>query len=46
MTERANHARDHILEMEAEKWYQLDGLVSVGGDGLFNELLSGWEFIK
>ncbi|PAV75328.1 hypothetical protein WR25_08909 [Diploscapter pachys] len=41
MTERANHARDHILEMEAEKWYHLDGLVSVGGDGLFNELLSG-----
>ncbi|CAI4230021.1 unnamed protein product [Auanema sp. JU1783] len=41
MTERANHARDYIMEMEPEKWSKLDGLVSVGGDGLFNELLSG-----
>ncbi|WKX90037.1 hypothetical protein Q1695_009125 [Nippostrongylus brasiliensis] len=41
MTERANHARDYIVEMPAERWESLDGLVSVGGDGLFNELLSG-----
>ncbi|VDO64073.1 unnamed protein product [Heligmosomoides polygyrus] len=41
MTERANHARDYIVEMPAERWESLDGLISVGGDGLFNELLSG-----
>ncbi|EFP02763.1 hypothetical protein GCK72_001838 [Caenorhabditis remanei] len=41
LTERANHARDFIVEMPSEQWSALDGLVSVGGDGLFNELLSG-----
>ncbi|EYB82335.1 hypothetical protein Y032_0362g3512 [Ancylostoma ceylanicum] len=41
LTQRANHARDYILEMSAEQWQSIDGLVSVGGDGLFNELLSG-----
>ncbi|VDN27241.1 unnamed protein product, partial [Cylicostephanus goldi] len=29
------------MEMPAERWQSIDGLVSVGGDGLFNELLSG-----
>ncbi|KHJ97056.1 diacylglycerol kinase catalytic domain protein [Oesophagostomum dentatum] len=41
LTQRANHARDYILEMSPEHWKSIDGLVSVGGDGLFNELLSG-----
>ncbi|VDM72640.1 unnamed protein product [Strongylus vulgaris] len=62
MTQRANHARDYIIEMPSEQWQSIDGLVgtktlsftarkagfgskedkvSVGGDGLFNELLSG-----
>ncbi|KJH45418.1 diacylglycerol kinase catalytic domain protein [Dictyocaulus viviparus] len=41
LTERANHAKDYILEMSSNQWQSIDGLVSVGGDGLFNELLSG-----
>ncbi|KAK5983046.1 Ceramide kinase 1 [Trichostrongylus colubriformis] len=41
LTERANHARDYIIGMPKGRWESLDGLVSVGGDGLFNELLSG-----
>uniref|UniRef100_A0A0R3PGE7 DAGKc domain-containing protein n=1 Tax=Angiostrongylus costaricensis TaxID=334426 RepID=A0A0R3PGE7_ANGCS len=41
LTERANHAKDYILEMPPDQWQCVDGLVSVGGDGLFNELLSG-----
>ncbi|KAI1709077.1 diacylglycerol kinase catalytic domain-containing protein [Ditylenchus destructor] len=39
-TERANHAFDLIKEMDAEEWTSYDGLISVGGDGLFNEVLS------
>ncbi|KAJ1362936.1 Ceramide kinase 1 [Parelaphostrongylus tenuis] len=41
LTQRANHARDYIIEMSPDHWQSVDGLVSVGGDGLFNELLSG-----
>ncbi|XGW22615.1 hypothetical protein V3C99_005103 [Haemonchus contortus] len=41
LTERANHARDYVNEMPPDRWKSIDGLVSVGGDGLFNELLSG-----
>ncbi|XP_019732674.1 ceramide kinase isoform X2 [Hippocampus comes] len=39
VTERANHARDH-LKTEANL-DQYDGVVSVGGDGMFNEILHG-----
>ncbi|KAI6192748.1 Ceramide kinase [Aphelenchoides besseyi] len=39
MTERQNHAYDVIQELEAEEWKTMDGVVSVGGDGLFNEVL-------
>ena len=39
-TERANHAFDVLKEMDAETWNAIEGVVSVGGDGLFNEVLS------
>ncbi|KAH7727698.1 Ceramide kinase [Aphelenchoides avenae] len=38
-TERANHAYEYIGEIDPETWASLDGIVSVGGDGLFNEIL-------
>uniref|UniRef100_UPI00398E5211 ceramide kinase isoform X2 n=1 Tax=Pristiophorus japonicus TaxID=55135 RepID=UPI00398E5211 len=38
VTERANHARDHLLETDLEKY---DGIVSVGGDGMFSEVMHG-----
>ena len=34
-TERANHARDYINEQSLDNY---DGLISVGGDGMFSEL--------
>ena len=39
-TERADHAYDVLKGLDAEKWSTIDGVVSVGGDGLFNEVLS------
>ncbi|XP_037837236.1 ceramide kinase isoform X2 [Kryptolebias marmoratus] len=39
VTERANHARDHLkTEANLDKY---DGVVCVGGDGMFSELLHG-----
>ncbi|XP_051916301.1 ceramide kinase-like isoform X1 [Hippocampus zosterae] len=39
VTEYANHARDHLREeAELEKY---DGVVCVGGDGMFSELVHG-----
>ncbi|GMT28622.1 hypothetical protein PFISCL1PPCAC_19919 [Pristionchus fissidentatus] len=40
-TEHANHAKEHVEEMNDYDWSTIDGIVSVGGDGLFNECLSG-----
>lgn len=40
MTQRANHAFDCLKQLEAAQWESIDGVVSVGGDGLFNECLS------
>ncbi|CAF1275573.1 unnamed protein product [Didymodactylos carnosus] len=37
-TERANHARDYILDQELTKY---DGIIGVGGDGMFSELCHG-----
>nr|XP_033776213.1 ceramide kinase-like isoform X2 [Geotrypetes seraphini] len=37
-TTRANQARDHILEKNLQG---LDGLLCVGGDGMFSELMHG-----
>lgn len=39
VTERANHARDHLkTEANLDKY---DGVVCVGGDGMFSEVLHG-----
>ena len=38
-TERADHALEAVRELNAARWNQLDGIISVGGDGLFNEVL-------
>ncbi|XP_023847535.1 ceramide kinase-like isoform X1 [Salvelinus sp. IW2-2015] len=38
VTERANQARDHILKKDLTGF---DGVVCVGGDGMFSELLHG-----
>ncbi|XP_035676887.1 ceramide kinase-like [Branchiostoma floridae] len=38
VTERAGHARDLLQELELNK---LDGIVCVGGDGMFSEILNG-----
>lgn len=40
MTQRANHAFDHLKQLNLDQWNSVDGVVSVGGDGLFNECLS------
>ncbi|XP_063792592.1 ceramide kinase-like isoform X2 [Pseudophryne corroboree] len=37
-TTRANHARDYLIEADLQ---QYDGVVCVGGDGMFSELLHG-----
>uniref|UniRef100_A0A1I7SAB0 DAGKc domain-containing protein n=1 Tax=Bursaphelenchus xylophilus TaxID=6326 RepID=A0A1I7SAB0_BURXY len=39
LTQRADHARDTIKELGIDSWGSIDGVVSVGGDGLFNEVL-------
>jgi ceramide kinase len=36
-TERANHAYDFIQSMDLDN---IDGIVSVGGDGLFSEIFT------
>ncbi|XP_055009991.1 ceramide kinase-like isoform X2 [Boleophthalmus pectinirostris] len=39
VTERANHAREHLVtEADLDKY---DGLVCVGGDGMFSEIVHG-----
>ncbi|XP_053319328.1 ceramide kinase [Spea bombifrons] len=38
VTEYANHARDNLYEIDLEKY---DGIVCVGGDGMFSEVLHG-----
>ncbi|MCI4389022.1 hypothetical protein PGIGA_G00092850 [Pangasianodon gigas] len=39
ITERANHARDHLkTEADLKKY---DGVVCVGGDGMFSEIIHG-----
>ncbi|KAL3085011.1 hypothetical protein niasHS_010080 [Heterodera schachtii] len=39
-TERADHALEIVREFSVDQWEGIDGIVSVGGDGLFNEILS------
>jgi len=49
LTERANHARDMVKDVNLEKY---SGVVSVSGDGLLHEVLNGlyarpdWENIR
>ncbi|XP_078535820.1 ceramide kinase isoform X2 [Lissotriton helveticus] len=38
VTEHANHAKDNLLEVELDKY---DGIVCVGGDGMFSEVMHG-----
>ncbi|KAM8973802.1 ceramide kinase isoform 2-T2 [Pelodytes ibericus] len=38
VTEYANHARDSLYDLNLEKY---DGIVCVGGDGMFSEVLHG-----
>lgn len=40
LTDRANHARDILLD-ESIDLHQYDGIVCVGGDGMFGEILNG-----
>lgn len=37
-TQRTNHSHDYILE---NGWHNVDGIVSVGGDGTFMEMVNG-----
>ncbi|KAF3340393.1 ceramide kinase [Carex littledalei] len=41
MTERAGHAYDVVSTLPDKELRSLDGIVTVGGDGLFNEVLNG-----
>ncbi|XP_042324804.1 ceramide kinase [Sceloporus undulatus] len=38
VTEHANHAKDNLLEVNLDKY---DGVVCVGGDGMFSEVMHG-----
>lgn len=39
-TEKADHALEMVRDLDPDRWRTIDGIVSVGGDGLFNEILS------
>ncbi|XP_074281838.1 ceramide kinase isoform X1 [Silene latifolia] len=41
VTERAGHAFDQVASMTSRELNTYDGIVAVGGDGLFNEILNG-----
>ncbi|KAJ4731961.1 Diacylglycerol kinase, partial [Rhynchospora pubera] len=41
VTERAGHAYDVVSTLPDRELRSLDGIVTVGGDGLFNEVLNG-----
>ncbi|XP_021751997.1 ceramide kinase-like isoform X5 [Chenopodium quinoa] len=41
VTERAGHAFDLVSSMTNRELISFDGIVAVGGDGLFNEILNG-----
>ena len=40
MTERRNHARDHVKAMKGDVAGQWDGMVVIGGDGLLYEVIN------
>ncbi|KAM3242651.1 hypothetical protein ACQJBY_054957 [Aegilops geniculata] len=41
ITERAGHAYDTLASISDKELNKFDGVVAVGGDGLFNEILNG-----
>ncbi|KAL9240367.1 hypothetical protein vseg_014595 [Gypsophila vaccaria] len=41
VTEKAGHAFDRVASMTSRELNTYDGIVAVGGDGLFNEILNG-----
>ncbi|CAA0834543.1 Ceramide kinase [Striga hermonthica] len=41
VTERAGHARDVLASISNQDLRLFDGIVAVGGDGFFNEILNG-----
>lgn len=41
LTQRANHARDMLLDIDSSDLSDYHGFVCVGGDGMFAELLNG-----
>ncbi|KAL3834664.1 hypothetical protein ACJIZ3_009400 [Penstemon smallii] len=41
VTERAGHARDVLASITNKELSSFDGVVAVGGDGFFNEILNG-----
>ncbi|XP_006004505.1 ceramide kinase isoform X2 [Latimeria chalumnae] len=38
VTEHVNHARDHLFDIDLKKY---DGVICVGGDGMFSEIVHG-----
>ncbi|CAA7393051.1 unnamed protein product [Spirodela intermedia] len=46
VTERAGHAFDLIVSVADEELSAFDGVVAVGGDGFFNEILNGLLFSR
>ena len=40
-TQRYNHAREEVARLSMATLQSLDGIVAVGGDGLFQEVLNG-----
>jgi ceramide kinase len=42
VTERAGHAFDVMASIQNKELHTYDGIIAVGGDGFFNEILNGY----
>ncbi|XP_010442611.1 PREDICTED: ceramide kinase [Camelina sativa] len=42
VTERAGHAFDVMTSIQNKELHSYDGIIAVGGDGFFNEILNGY----
>ncbi|CAH8279249.1 unnamed protein product [Arabidopsis lyrata] len=42
VTERAGHAFDVMASIQNKELHSYDGIIAVGGDGFFNEILNGY----